>query len=238
MHTLIENIAGEDVVFVSAHWTKQLMITASKTLRIWDLDSQTCKRTCIDHTGECAYLQTHLKYTAVDWSAMRVLSSGEGNLTELWDIETGVRLCTYVHRFTIGCPLALSCDAQVALCGAWIFEKAKPELHTLKLWSLDTGDCLRTFVGHSRLVTSVAVDWASMRALSGSEDRSMKVWDLCTGMCIPIMLMGSSEAWSVEVDWDVLLAVSVDDRVEVQLWQMLADGASNGIGMVVLSLRL
>ena len=81
-------------------------------------------------------------------------------------------------------------------------------------------------------------DWASMRALSGSEDRSMKVWDLCTGMCIPIMLTGSSEAWSVDVDWDVLLAVSVDDRVEVQLWQMLADGASNGIGMVVLSLRL
>ena len=242
MHTLTENIAGEDVVFVSAHWTKQLMITASKTLRIWDLDSQTCKRTCIDHTGEFAYLQTHLKYTAVDWSAMRVLSSGEGNLAKLWNIETGECLCTYFHRFTIGCPLALSCDAQVALCGAWIFEKAKPELHTLKLWCLDTGDCLCTFVGHSGLVTGVAVEWSSMRALSGSEDRSMKLWDLRTGECISTMLTGSSEVWSVDVDWVASLAVSGNGNGELKLWNieictclLTCDETSEGIGKVVLS---
>ena len=52
-----------------------------------------------------------------------------------------------------------------------------------KLWSLDTGLCLRTFTGHLNGVTAVAA-FDEGAVLTGSFDCTVKLWDAGTGSCL------------------------------------------------------
>jgi WD40 repeat protein len=63
---------------------------------------------------------------------------------------------------------------------------------TLKLWDMTTGNCIRTFYGHTQIVrgcriiidpTHAASD-ALPKLLSCSADLTLKVWDLATGLCL------------------------------------------------------
>jgi hypothetical protein len=52
---------------------------------------------------------------------------------------------------------------------------------TLKLWDVETGRKLRTFVGHGDWVNGVAFSPDGKTGLSGSDDRALKLWDVVTG---------------------------------------------------------
>jgi WD40 repeat protein len=52
---------------------------------------------------------------------------------------------------------------------------------TLRLWDLDSGQCLRTLRGHSDSVRALAVLEGGCRALSGSDDSTLRLWDLDSG---------------------------------------------------------
>lgn len=53
---------------------------------------------------------------------------------------------------------------------------------TIKLWNIVTGDCLRTFTGHTRGLACVKFDGALI--YSGGQDNKLKVWDSKTGECV------------------------------------------------------
>jgi WD40 repeat protein len=54
----------------------------------------------------------------------------------------------------------------------------------LKVWDLETGECLRTLQEHRGMVTAVALHSDGRRAVSGNKDGTVKVWDLETGECL------------------------------------------------------
>ncbi|KAJ1525042.1 hypothetical protein ONE63_009888 [Megalurothrips usitatus] len=54
--------------------------------------------------------------------------------------------------------------------------------NTLKVWSLTTGRCVRTLVGHTGGVWSSQMSGNTI--ISGSTDRTLKVWDADSGACI------------------------------------------------------
>jgi len=54
---------------------------------------------------------------------------------------------------------------------------------TVKLWSIDTGECIRTINGHDEAVNSVHFNNDGRLLLSTSYDGFGKLWDLETGMC-------------------------------------------------------
>jgi hypothetical protein len=49
---------------------------------------------------------------------------------------------------------------------------------TLKVWDIQTGNCLRDLKGHGNYVNAVAVTPDGRYAVSGSSDNTLKVWDL------------------------------------------------------------
>jgi WD40 repeat protein len=49
---------------------------------------------------------------------------------------------------------------------------------TLKLWEVATGECLRTFTGHTYSVFSVCLSVDGRLALSGSSDGTLILWNL------------------------------------------------------------
>jgi WD40 repeat protein len=52
---------------------------------------------------------------------------------------------------------------------------------TIKIWSLITGECLNTLLGHSGRVISIVV--SSGKIISASWDGTIRVWDILTGVC-------------------------------------------------------
>ncbi len=58
------------------------------------------------------------------------------------------------------------------------------EDQTVKLWNIQTGECLKTLQGHSHRVCSVAFSPDGETITSGSGDETIKLWDVKTGHCL------------------------------------------------------
>ena len=89
--------------------------------------------------------------------------------------------------------VVLHADGRRAVSGSW--DK------TLKVWDLETGECLRTVKGG---VNPVALHADGRRAVSASGDHMLKVWDLETGECL--------RALEGHVDWVTSVALHPDGR--------------------------
>ena len=66
---------------------------------------------------------------------------------------------------------------------------------TLKVWDVETGECVATLEGHSRARVAASTDWlrrsialpcfrTGARVVSASDDKTLKVWDVATGECV------------------------------------------------------
>ena len=58
---------------------------------------------------------------------------------------------------------------------------------TVRVWDLESGQCLRTLEGHSLEVKSVAVTPDGRRCISGALDHTLRVWDLESGQCLRVL---------------------------------------------------
>lgn len=88
---------------------------------------------------------------------------------------------------------------------------------TVKLWQLDTGQCLQTLRGHRAWVWSVAWNPDGNVLASGSCDDTIKLWCVATGTCLQT-LQGHSNMVTA-VDWNRdqyrLASGSVDSTVKI-----------------------
>ena len=103
----------------------------------------------------------------------------------------------------------------VATDGTYIVSGS--EDHTVKLWNLASGACLRTLVGHSDTVRSVAVTATGATIVSGSNDRTAKLWDLTTGGCVRTLEGHSHYVISVALSTcgKHIVSSSYDDTIKV-----------------------
>ncbi|MDZ8081545.1 MAG: protein kinase [Nostoc sp. DcaGUA01] len=102
-------------------------------------------------------------------------------ILELWELFIGDIGNIYYLRSFVGhtetiASICFSADSRLALSGS----KDK----TIKLWDVETANCLRTFEGHIDTVTSVCFSTDSCLALSGSKDKTIKLWNVETGNCL------------------------------------------------------
>ena len=54
---------------------------------------------------------------------------------------------------------------------------------TAKIWSIETGQCLRTLTGHFSQIYAIAFD--GEKIATGSLDTSVRIWDPHTGYVYP-----------------------------------------------------
>lgn len=107
---------------------------------------------------------------------------------------------------------AFDADGRLALTGA--------ADNSVRLWSLETGRCLRVFEGHTGCVNTVAWSPTGRLFLSGGIDHTVRLWDVETGRCLHVFRghthLVRSVAWNA--DGDHALSCSYDRTV--RLWDI------------------
>ncbi|KAF9344479.1 hypothetical protein BGX26_004321, partial [Mortierella sp. AD094] len=110
---------------------------------------------------------------------------------------------------------------------------------TVRLWDVDTGECVHTLQGHGDLVCSVVYSPKGDRIASGSNDKTLRLWDVDTGKCVHTLRGHGDLVRSVVYSpkGDQIVSGSHDNTVKlwsVETRQCLAtvSGFSSGVSSV------
>ena len=68
---------------------------------------------------------------------------------------------------------------------------------TVRLWDVQSGECVRVFVGHKGMILSLAMSPGGRYMASGDEDGTIMMWDLSSGRCLTPLIGHTSCVWSL-----------------------------------------
>ena len=116
---------------------------------------------------------------ALGFEGRIALTAGGG--LQMWDLATGS--CRTLVGSRDGLDeetfdaLAISADGRRAVSG--------DRSGTVRVWDLESGECIRTLKGHADRVSAVDITPDGRRVVSGSggQDRTLRVWDVASGRC-------------------------------------------------------
>lgn len=74
---------------------------------------------------------------------------------------------------------------------------------TLRVWDIETGQCLHVLMGHVAAVRCVQYD--GRRVVSGAYDFMVKVWDPETETCLHTLQGHTNRVYSLQVNIDITL---------------------------------
>lgn len=89
---------------------------------------------------------------------------------------------------------------------------------TVRLWDVNTGECLRVLDEHTHWVWSVAFSPDGRRLASGSRDRTIKLWDINTCQCINTLTGHSQQIRTVAFSPNGQTLASGSDDQSVRVW--------------------
>nr|GMD49968.1 cytochrome P450 CYP736A12-like [Ipomoea batatas] len=69
---------------------------------------------------------------------------------------------------------------------------------TVCLWDVQSGECVRIFIGHRSMILSLAMSPDGRYMASGDEDGKIMVWDLASGRCITPLVGHTSCVWTLD----------------------------------------
>eukprot|EP00931_Biecheleriopsis_adriatica_P062146 TRINITY_DN37420_c0_g1_i1.p1 TRINITY_DN37420_c0_g1~~TRINITY_DN37420_c0_g1_i1.p1 ORF type:complete len:582 (-),score=150.69 TRINITY_DN37420_c0_g1_i1:85-1602(-) len=90
--------------------------------------------------------------------------------------------------------------------------------HTARLWNIETGDCLVSFLGHEDQVMSVGFSADGQKLATASTDGTAKLWNCETGKCIMTLVGHTGPVFTAffAPDGETVLTASHDRTVK--LW--------------------
>uniref|UniRef100_H2ZZY5 F-box/WD repeat-containing protein 7 n=1 Tax=Latimeria chalumnae TaxID=7897 RepID=H2ZZY5_LATCH len=84
---------------------------------------------------------------------------------------------------------------------------------TLRLWDIETGQCLHVLMGHVAAVRCVQYD--GRKVVSGAYDYTVKVWDPETETCIHTLQGHTNRVYSLQFDGVHIVSGSLDTSIRV-----------------------
>ncbi|KAJ7219042.1 WD40-repeat-containing domain protein [Mycena pura] len=173
------------------------------TIKLWDLNLQTCIRVFTGHVGQVQ----SMKLLLADECGVGIPGEKDSDRASQPDADS---------RSSSSERQANGTDKLVTPVSV-ISSPKKPLLitgsldNTIKSWDIDTGNTISTFFGHIEGVWAVASD--KLRLVSGSHDRTIKVWSRDEGKCtttlvghraaVSCLALGDDKIVSGSDDWDV-----------------------------------
>ncbi|KAI1003953.1 putative E3 ubiquitin ligase complex SCF subunit [Podosphaera aphanis] len=84
---------------------------------------------------------------------------------------------------------------------------------TIKIWNIDTGECIRTLVGHTCGIRALQFD--DQKLISGSLDKTVRIWNWRTGDCLSVYLAHQAGVIALNFVDNILASGSIDKTVKV-----------------------
>jgi WD40 repeat protein len=89
---------------------------------------------------------------------------------------------------------------------------------TVKIWDVDTGECLQTLQGHTEAAWSVAWRADGQMLASGGFDSIIRLWDIHTGECLRTLSGHASMIFGVAWHRDSRLLASCSSDATIKIW--------------------
>ncbi len=109
-------------------------------------------------------------------------------------------------------------DYAFSLDGKRVFTSALD--HTVRLWDLETGQCLRILEGHTEAIWSIAWSVDQRFLLSASDDHTARLWDVETGRCLRVLKGHTDNVVRISWSIDERQALTGADDHTVRLWDV------------------
>jgi WD40 repeat protein len=208
-------------------------------LKIWQAHLQDCNLHHVNFAASefhnCTFASTFGGITCTSFSATGLLaiSDTNGNI-QVWNESMTQQLVICKGHNSWVWQVAFSADSRTLVsCG---------QDHTIRLWEVATGKCLKILQGHSSIVTAIALsplvstmpvsttsiaiaaDRSCQRLASSSTDQTIKLWDLATGECLQTLTGHHACVWSVAFAPEGTQLASAAEDNTIKLWD-LATGA-------------
>ncbi len=156
----------------------------------------------------------------------RAVSASDDHTLRVWDLESGQCLRILDGHTGRVNSVSVTPDGLRAVSASGDFQKTWQGIdneradNTLRLWNLESGECLRTLTGHTMEVRSVSITPDGRRAVSGSEDTTLRLWDLESGECLRTLTVHTMEVRSVSITPDGRRAVSGSADAALRVWDL------------------
>jgi len=102
--------------------------------------------------------------------------------------------------------------------------------HTVKIWDVSMGICIRTLRGHALDVYTVSFSPDGKFIASGSEDNTVRIWNAATGECLNVLKGHKSWVHAVAFSPDGRLVASASGDETCRIWDV-----DSGISIKTLS---
>jgi len=158
------------------------------TVRLWDLDTKTCIKTFEGHVGQVQQvvpLPPEFDFEDADADADAHDDAASTSSTHSHhpqqppdSLFPSPATTTTTNSHTSFGP-TFSSEPTRPLPPRYMLTGALDS--TIRLWSVSTQKCLRTYFGHVEGIWALAAD--TLRVVSGAQDCMVKVWDARSGRC-------------------------------------------------------
>ncbi|CAJ1972394.1 unnamed protein product [Sphenostylis stenocarpa] len=91
---------------------------------------------------------------------------------------------------------------------------------TVRLWDVQSGECVRVFIGHRSMILSLAMSPDGRHMASGDEDGTIMMWDLSSGCCVTPLVGHTSCVWSLAFSCEGSLLASGSADCTVKFWDV------------------
>ncbi|KAJ3043222.1 snoRNA-binding rRNA-processing protein [Rhizophlyctis rosea] len=164
---ILRTLEGHDsavhVTRFSPNYNQILSASDDRTVRIWDVPTQTATSTFTSHTD-------HIRSALVsETNPNLILSSSYDHTIKLFDLRTNSEMISMSHEAPVESILLYPGGSLMASAGG----------NTVKIWDLlGGGRLLYTLSNHQKTITCMAFDGNASRLLTGSQDQHVKVYNV------------------------------------------------------------